>query len=231
VVSQDISYSIGHEASELQIEMFDTQGGTRQLTGLTLSYDQTVSYDFTVESNGYTAVEAGDWEIWSSTYSIHQFGSDPEVNNPFLTTGGAGAFQVTADLGASDGFNGTGADTYTGHVSEQRVQAFEYDRSTTSGQWFLDAFTGEGSLTSLFGGIIEAGGGWNVDPGWVVDPDNPPEGPFGPFEDPYYGFFLGFSNFNHSGILTVNYEYATVPAPSGMALVAGIGLLASRRRR
>ncbi len=239
VISQSVAFDMDLGGQILDIQRFDTMGGTRQLTGLSLSYDQSISYDITIESNGYTAVEAGDWEAWISYSSIHQFGlisdgrggDDNDNNPPFIGPGAAGAFDMTSALGASDGFNGTGDDTYHKQVSEQFVFQSGYDTSTIFGQRMLDTFTGTDVLSTVFGGFVEGGGGWNVDPGWVVDPNNPPEGDFGPFEDPYYGFFMTFANFQHSGTITVDFEYTTVPAPSGLLVLSGVGLFGVRRRR
>ncbi len=224
----------------ISFDRFDSAGGTRELTGVRLSYDQNFDLSVLVESNGPTSLSAGDWDIEAGFSSIHQFGilndgrrgGDGGQNLPVIGTGGVfGTF--TADLGASDGYNGTGPDTYIGNASFSSVFMDDYDRSTTLGGQMLDAFSGEGTLDTFIGGLSEILGQWHNDPMWVVDPDNPPEGPWddNPFIDPYYGFFATFLTMQHSGSIDVTFEYTTVPAPAGIALFLGAGFVGCRRRR
>ena len=63
VISQVVSFDAGFDGTFVNFEQFDTMGGTRELTGLSLSYDQTMSLDMTFQSNGYTALSDGDWTM------------------------------------------------------------------------------------------------------------------------------------------------------------------------
>lgn len=233
--TQVVNFSHGFEGEIVSFQMFDTMDGARELTGLTLSYDQSLTLDLHVESNGYTAVSNGDWFLDVGFNSLHQFGTvdeggDGGPNPPFI---GPGAIfgSISADLGASDGYNGTGPDTYSTSITDSYVFEASYDASTEFGLRMFEAFSGQGTLETFFGGFSEAFGGWINDPNWVVDPNNPPEGPFDIFTEPYYGFFLTFDDFVHEGTITVTYEYTNVPTPSGAALLGLGGLVAMRRRR
>ena len=234
----DFDYS-AFTGANISFARFDSMGGTRELTGLRISYDQQFDLEVLVESNGPTSLSAGDWDIEAGFYSLHQFGvfsdgrgGDGGPSFPLIGTGGV--FDVfTADLGASDGYNGTGPDTYIGSASNASVFMMDYDRSTTLGGDLLDVFTGGGVLETFIGGISEILGQWHNDPMWEVDPNNPPDGPWddNPFIDPYYGFFSTFLTLEHSGSIDVTFEYATVPAPGGAALLLGAGFVGLRRRR
>lgn len=232
--TQTVNFSHGFDGEIVTFQKFDTMGGTRQLTGLTLSYDQQIDIGFHVESNGYTDLAAGDWETSIAYNSLHQMGLvDNDPNPPFIGPGAAFEGGITADLAASDGYNGTGADTYTGSVNSGPFNVtYDYDSSTPFGIDMLDTFTGSGDLDTFFSGFSEIFGGFINDPGWIVDPNNPPEGPFmPPFEQPYYGFFVTLDTLTHAGTITVSYDYEIVPAPASVGLLALGGLVATRRRR
>ena len=238
VINQVVSFNSGFDGTFISFEKFDTMGGTRELTGLSLSYDQTISLDLQAQSNGYTALNAGDWLLDTGFISLHQFGlvegrgGDGDPGPPFI---GPGAIfdTVTSDLGVSDGYNNGGIDTMQFNISDSFIFEAEYDGSTEFDQRMFEAFTGTGSLDTFLGGFIEGFFQWVNDPNWVVDPDNPPDGPFGgPFGgDPFYGIFVDYLALSHSGDITVTYEYATVPAPTSAGVLAIAGLVATRRRR
>lgn len=239
-ISQQVDFEYSaFEGGFIDFERFDDVGGTRQLTGLSLSYDQRIEVDMTIESNGYTSRNAGDWLLDAGNASIHQFGvlnpggrgGDGGDSFPFIGPGAA--FNTfTADLGASDGYNGTGPDTFDATIDESFVFNADYTGATEFGQRMLDTFNGGGTLETFIGGFSELFFQWVNDPNWVVDPNNPPDGPFdGPFVDPYYGIFVDTTRINHSGTITVTYEFSTVPSPSGLVLLGGAGLVATRRRR
>ena len=242
-ITQDVDFNYNaFEGGFINFERFDDMGGSRVLTGLSLSYDQRIEMDMTIESNGYTAVNAGDWLLDAGYASIHQFGvfgdglaprGDDGGGEDFPFIGPGAAFQnITADLGVSDGYNGTGPDTYNAIIDQSFVFDASYDSSTSFGNRMLDAFNGGGTLETFIGGFSELFFQWVNDPNWIVDPDNPPDGPFdGPFIDPYYGIFVDISRINHSGTITVTYEFANVPTPSVLALFGTAGFVVTRRRR
>ena len=96
----------------------------------------------------------------------------------------------------------------------------------------LDTLTGQGTLTTLLAGFAEIFGGYNSDPMFPeVDPNNPPDGPFFPFQDPFYGVFVDVVDIRHQGTITVTYEFRAVPAPASAMLLGAAGLAATRRRR
>lgn len=222
-----------------EFQMFDTMGGTRELTGVTLQYDQSISFDVRVEQNSPVAIDAGVFFADILFRSLHQLGTvddgggdDDDDDNggpPFLGPGAHGIY-VDPALGATDGFNGSGPDTYfTSTDSGDFTFSASYDQATT--QSYLDAFVGQGTLTTVLGGLTEIFGGYNSDPGFPdVDPNNPPDGPFGPFEPPYYGVFVNIENIRHQGVITATFEYDLVPAPASATLLA-LGALGTTRRR
>ena len=238
VITQVVSFDAGFEGDIISFEKFDTMGGTRELTGMSLSYDQTISLDLMIQSNGYTALNAGDWLLNAGYMSLHQFGvieegGDGEPGLPFI---GPGAVfdNVTGDLGISDGYNNGGIDTQLTTITDSFVFNAAYDGSDAFDLRMFEAFSGTGQLDTFMGGFIELFFQWKNDPNWVVDPNNPPDGPFGggPFDPPpYYGIFVEIMDLSHSGDITVTYEYANVPSPAGLGLFVGAGLMAGRRRR
>lgn len=230
-LTHTVDFSHGFDGEIVTFQKFDTLGGTRKLTGMSLSYEQSIQIDYHVESNGYTAVASGDWFLDIAYNSIHQFGLiDNDPNPPFIGPGAAYQGGITGDIGISDGYNGSGPDTLFGSV-DTGVFTFDasWDRSDAFGRDMLETFTGSGDIDTYFSGFSEMFGGWINDPGWVVDPSNPPDGPFNPWEDPYYGFFVTLDSLVQSGTITVTYEYM-VPAPGTMTL-AGLTLLSTSRRR
>ncbi len=242
VISQNVTFESGFNGTNINFEQFDTMGGTRELTGLSLSYNQNISLDMTIQSNGYTALSEGDWSADVGYLSLHQFGladdggtqprgGDGNPGPPFI---GPGAIFdiISGDLGISDGYNNGGIDTMHANISDSYTFNANYDGSDEFSQRMFEAFTGPGTLETFYGGFIELFFQWHNDPNWVVDPNNPPDGPFdGPFIDPYYGIFVNFDALDHYGDITVTYEYETVPTPAGTALLAFAGLATTRRRR
>lgn len=238
-VSTQVDFSIdGFFGGNIAFDRFDDMNGTRELTGVSFSYDQTMSFDLTIESNGYTALNSGDWLLDAGYYTIHQLGTldglggDGGPSIPSIGAGGVFGLGITGDLGASDGYNQSGPDTQYTTISEAFTFNQAFDNSDNFGQSILDTVTGSGQLNTFMGGISELLFEWVNDPNWVVDPNNPPDGPFdGPFIDPYYGIFVNFDQISHFGTLTVTYEYAAVPAPSTLLALGGFELVGLRRRR
>lgn len=237
-ISTQTNFNIdGFTGGTIAFDRFDDMGGTRELTGISFSYDQTMEFDLTIESNGYTALNSGDWLLEAGYYTIHQMGvynrgGDGGPSYPAFGAGGVFSDPITGNLGISDGYNQSGPDTMQTTIGQTFTFNQMFDNSTNFGQSVLNSVTGTGQLETFMGGISELLFEWVNDPNWVVDPNNPPDGPFdGPFIDPYYGIFVSFDRIAHSGTLTINYEYNSVPTPSGLLVLSGTGLIATRRRR
>ena len=230
-------YNPAIDAAFPEIQRFDTLGGTRELVGVTLSYDQSISFGVRLEQNSPVAIEDGNFFADVVYLSIHQLGfddgsggDDDNEGPPFLGPGAAGDV-FSGPLGPTDGFNASGPDSYTAIFDSGEFNfTATADRSTAPA--VLDTLTGEGSLTTLLAGFVEIFGGYNTDPGFPeVDPNNPPEGPFFPFQDPFYGVFVDVFDIRHQGTITATFEYTIVPAPASVACVGLAGLAAVRRRR
>lgn len=213
-----------------EFQQFDTMGGTRELIGVTLSYDQTISFTARLEQNSPVELEEGVFFADIVYLSLHQLGTvDDNPDAPFLGPGAAGDVYSPA-LGASDGYNGSGPDTFTA-MFESGMFNFTAEYAAGTDQDYIDVFIGDGTLTTVLGGFTEIFGGYNSDPGFPdVDPNNPPDGPFFPFQDPYYGVFVEIPTLRHQGTITATFEYRVVPAPASLAML-GIGALGAMRRR
>ncbi|RNC80686.1 MAG: PEP-CTERM sorting domain-containing protein [Phycisphaera sp.] len=229
-------YDPNIDAAFPEFQMFDTLGGTRELVGLTLSYDQEISITTRLEQNSPITIAADNFFAEISYISLHQLGlsdgGDDDDDNggpPFLGPGAAGASILAPELGPSDGYNGSGPDTYTESINSGMFNfTAQYDSSNQS---YLDAFTGQGTLTTVLGGFSEIFGGYNTDPGFPdVDPNNPPDGPFFPFQDPFYGVFVELPSIRHQGTITATFEYQLVPTPATGTLL-GLAMLGVTRRR
>ena len=220
-----------------EFTQFDTQGGTRELLSVELSYDQTISFEVRAEQNSPVPLPADNFFAFIDYLSLHQLGTVDEAlrggggDPPFLGPGAYG-ISISPALGPTDGFNGTGPDTYS-EVANSGLFNFTAAFLAGADQNYIDAFIGTGILTTVLGGFTEIFGGFNEDPGFpAVDPNNPPEGNFSPFEDPYYGVFLDFFNFRHQGTITATYQYRLIPTPAAATLLlTGATLLTPRRRR
>ncbi|MEO1583750.1 MAG: hypothetical protein AAFR96_04155 [Planctomycetota bacterium] len=226
------------DAAFPEIELFDTMGGTRELNSVTLSYDQTISFDVRLEQNSPVALEAGNFFADITYLSIHQLGTGDGGGEgegegrgiPFLGPGAAGT-QYSPALAATDGFNGAGPDSFSASFNSGEFN-FTSIADQNDGASVLQALTGQGSLTTVLGGFTEIFGGYNGDPMFPeVDPNNPPEGPFFPFQDPFYGVFVDTFNIRHQGTISVTYDFTIVPAPASVALLGFAGTVAARRRR
>lgn len=231
-------YNPAIDAAFPELQMFDTLGGARELTGVTLGYDQTISFDVRLEQNSPVAIEDGNFFADIIYISLHQLGTDDgggdddddNAGPPFLGPGAAGDL-FSAPLAPTDGFNGSGADSFTTSFSSGEFN-FTSSADADTAPAVLDALTGQGNLTTVLAGFTEIFGGYNSDPMFpAVDPNNPPDGPFFPFQDPFYGVFVDVFNIQHQGTITVTYDFQVVPAPASAMCIGLAGLAATRRRR
>lgn len=247
-------YNPAFTAAFPTFDKFDTMGGSRKLTGVTLSYDQTISFDITAEQNTPVDITAGNFFADILYISLHQLGPADDGGGegegegpfpllggdgdgdgggvPFLGPGAAGTL-ISPALGATAGLNGAGEDFYAESFNSGMFN-FTSVNNAADGQSVLDAFTGLGQLETVLAGLTEIFGGYNTDPGFpMLDPNNPPEMPsdFPPFFDPFYGVFVGVNNIRHQGTITATYEFQVIPAPASIALLSIGTLCATRRRR
>lgn len=207
------------------IQGFDTQGGTRELVGVSLAFDQHLSADLYFESTGPTAVADGDFLLSFAYPTLFQLGPADDENPPPLI--GPGAFfvgDISGPLGAFDGVPGNdGHDSFRTTITDAFQLQFDY---TAADPEVLAALTTSGPLTTVFGGFTELFFSWVNDPGWPVPPGGFPEYPTDA------ALWVSWSNFRHFGEITVTYDYAAVPEPtSGVLLCAGAVAMLARRFR
>ena len=96
-----------NDRTYIGFHQFDTMGGTRRLTGVSLSYEASFELELLAENSNGTGLSGGEWFV------------DPAVsyNFFFLDTYSIGAVgnwtagSLTADLAASDGVAGSGDDS------------------------------------------------------------------------------------------------------------------------
>ncbi len=67
-------YGPGVGIADPEFQLFDTMGGTRELVGVTLSYDQTISFTVQAEQNSPVQIEEGVFFADVSYISLHQLG-------------------------------------------------------------------------------------------------------------------------------------------------------------
>lgn len=207
------------------VQGFDTLGGTRQLTEVTFDFQHNFTIDFYLENTGPTAVSVGDFSMNLSFITIFQLGTigeDPKSSPPFF---GPGAFFVdnySADLAAFDGAPGNdGPDSVRRTFTDAFTTSQTYNDADPS---VLAALTDVGALTTVYGGFGELFFYWINDPGWPFPPGGVPEYPTDA------ALWLTLSNFRHSGTIGITYQYTDVPTPTTAAPLAGLLLLARRRR-
>ncbi len=102
VLSFDYS---GGPPPQFTIEKFDSQGGTRTLTGVTISFDATSSLDVFAENQSDAPVD--DWFVDLAVLPRFEL---LDAKKSSFGLGGSGFPQLMADLGPSDGVPGSGED-------------------------------------------------------------------------------------------------------------------------
>lgn len=183
---------------------FDNAGGTRTLTGVNIAIDAEAAWNLTFQNYSAEAFAADEW--WGegfANFNIHlgEFGSGAERIAGFIDF-----THVTGDLGAGSGdiFGEPGDPSVSVSLSNSIVGAFDLDASEFG-------VVTSGDVLARILGFTDV----------VVD---------GPNGAP--GIIFGETDLlTATGVLTLTYQYTTVPAPAGAALLGGFGLVGLRRRR
>jgi MYXO-CTERM domain-containing protein len=183
-------------------DAFDTAGGTRALTGVSIGIDATAMWNVTVLNYSPTAYEPGEWHaegLANFNVLLGEFGP-----NSVERIAGAISFNgLTGALGAGNGdpiFGEPGDPTVSASYSGFISNFFELDAAE------FGVFTGgpvEARLLGFTDGVIDGPNGLVVSTDALVS----------------------------SGVVTLTYSYANVPAPAATGLLALAGLGAARRRR
>ncbi len=183
---------------------FDNAGGTRILTGVNIAIDAEAQWDLTFHNYSAEAFAADEW--WGegfANFNIHlgEFGSGAERIAGFIDF-----THVTGELGAGSGdiFGEPGEPSVSVSLFNDIVGAFDLDASEFG-------VVTSGDVLARILGFTDV----------VVD---------GPNGAP--GIIFGETDLlTVTGGLTLTYEYTIVPAPGAGALLGGLGMLATRRRR
>jgi len=190
------------------IDRFDDQGGTRELTGVTLTLDSTISFGLQVENNNDFALSAGDFYASGDSNTLLSFIDEtPGSSHPFFGLGGVSLYDVTGNLAASDGSAGPfGGGNWSGPDSMIRRTSATINSVLTVGTDLWDDFLLDGQIEALFG-------------------------PFADVRVDGFGVSARLIDQEHDGTLGVIYSYDVVPTPgAGLALIAGLGFTSRRRR-
>lgn len=209
--------------TELVLNGFDTQGGTRVLTKATFEFHHNFDISIYLESTGPTAVNQGDYGLNIGFISILQLGTiEGGDSPPFFGPGGFFIADYNTALGAYDGVPGNdGPDSSLGSYQEAYNTLFAFNHSEQS---VLDALTDSGPLTTVYGGFTELFFYWNNDPGW------PAPGGFFPDYPTDAAIWVSFADSRHFGDFTIKYKYANVPGPMAAGPVALLAFAFRRRR-
>ncbi len=181
----------------LSFQAFDTMGGTRELTGISVSVDAFYSLEMIAENREDYAITTSDWFVEAAIFNNLSFNG-----YTVFGLGSTGYGPLSADLAIADGIEQSGNDavhwSFKDSISGQRdLMPFAFD-----------AFIGSGEMEADIYPFLSLG-------------ISPPE----PFFD------LWITNHFHSGTVELTYQYNTVPAPTGTALLLGAGFVGLRRRR
>lgn len=209
----------------LDIQKFDTLGGTRKLENVNFTFRHNFRLNLFLESTGPTPIAAGDFGMNFFFISVLQLGTldeNGEGSFPFFGPGGVGLTDFSAPLGAFDGVAGNnGPDSASGLFTDAFTSSFTF---LPDEQPVLDALTGTGSLSTVYGGFTELQFWWNNDPGWEPPASGVPEYPIDP------ALWLELREFRHWGEIDITYEYSQVPAPMSVLPLLGLAAFARRRR-
>lgn len=203
VIDQSFSYEwtsndIQHAFS---FEPFDTIGGTRQLTGVRLGFEGTVTMEVTAQTYDPFPLSAGEWSAEASHTVVAYFnGGGLDL---LQGIGGQWLDGITGDLGPGGGWGEPG----TPYIVTDSVffsNTVDIDSSQFAG------FSGNEPLTGFMDGFTDV---------VVTPPDN------GQWVDAFASFLA------QEGTVTLTYEYVNVPGPGVLAGLGVCGIVGARRRR
>lgn len=210
------------------IQGFDTQGGTRALTGVTFSFDYNFDVEVYIESTGPTPVMNGDFLLDQSYITLYQLGTidglggDPGDDPPLLGPGSFFAGGITGDLAAYDGIPGNdGPDSFRRTFADSFTTVQQYGMENPE---VLAAVTDVGPLTTVMGGFGELFFQWINDPKW------PPPSDFFPVYPDDAAIWVSTPTFRHYGAIHITYEFTVVPEPLTTVPLTVLALLSMRRR-
>lgn len=221
--SVPFDYDAGFGVTFPVVQGFDSHGGSRRLTGVTFEFHHNFELDLFVESTGPTAVSADDFSFDFAYITLFQLGlGGDEGGPPAFGPGALFVEDVSGDLAAYDGDPGNdGPDSFRRSFSDAFTVTQAYGLEEPA---VLAALTDVGPLTTVLGGFNELFFEWFNDPGWPFPPGGVPEYPGDA------AVWVSWPGFRHFGEIAVTYEYAAVPEPTGAAGLAGLALLAARRK-
>lgn len=208
------------------IQGFDTLGGTRELTAVTFTFNQTFTLNLFTESTGPTPLQAGDYSFNFGFLFVVQLGlaSDKNPSPPFFGPGGFFAGDISHNLSAYDGIPGNdGPDANRSTFTD--AYAAEQTYVPTDDPSLFAALVDVGDITCVLGGFTEVFFGWVNPPAWPQPGGDFPEYPADA------ALWFDWSDFRHSGDFIITYEYANVPTPGAALPLAAAGALTLRRRR
>jgi hypothetical protein len=184
---------------------FDSMGGTRQLTGVVLRTQISAGMDVVVENYDTMAYSAGEW---SGTFSLSLLASFQD-EGPIVSMGGLVIEGITGDLSAGTGgfpFGSPGDVTANASIDD----FINFSRPAPDSS--LGYFASGNDLSMMI---------FTLSDFFYMQP---------PGSDQFNALAFAESGY-FDGTLSLEYSYEVVPAPASAGLLAGLGLVATRRRR
>lgn len=130
---------VGGPFPEFTIDKFDSMGGTRTLTGVTIELDSTTSLD--VNAENFSDAPVNDWFVDFAVFPRLEILDAKKTSFPL---GAAGFPHLTADLAPSDGVEGSGDDFIQFPTTSVNIHG---DAELLPSEFPL--FEGSGSSTAL----------------------------------------------------------------------------------
>lgn len=221
-IAIDIDSDRGEFGTNFTFNQFDTQGGTRVLTGVNLRFAGDLFVEATAQSFSADPIAAGAWSADVFHNVLVSFftpgggdgdgdglGGDGGPSAPFYGLGGIGIVNFTGDL--APGVPGGGGPFDPGIPGDPITESFgsSINSLVPTSAGFFDYYTGTGTVEGFAGPFTDI----------VLDVPG-----FLPID-------VFASRLTQLGTLSLDYEFTVVPAPASVAGLMGFGLLASRRRR